>query len=526
MEISPVRLASLYNQMPFGFVLLDIQGSPIFLSKTFLDLTGYAEADLLGDAFYDRLFPVKEVNARVREKSLSATTEAFDDLDVVLTNVQNEKVAVHIAGKKVVDEGVEYLALIFQDVTSKKAFEKVIESSFDNFIQVTNALDVAMKKINEQNVILEDYKAKMTRELGIAKNVQKAIIPRVFPKLPGLDIWGVSIPSEELGGDYFDYFHLDDNLIGVLIADVSGHGVPSSLITTMVKAYFEYYTKRYWEPEKVLQNVNRDMSAIITDTGFYLTAFYGVIDLVARKFTVAVAGHDSAMCVVKGKDHPLRMGDGCDGTILGVFPDATYSSLSYELEPDSKVILYTDGITEARSDSGEFFGTERLQNFMLAQVGKSSQETVEELVRNVDAFYGTSAPNDDRTLVVFDVFSSEKSDQEKDPFRRAKKAFLDKDFKAALRDFEKVIAQGSQESDLYYLAGQACCFLKENKKAIQFLERSVELDARAYKSYYYLGIVYHNQKNYDQAGRCWKKVLDIHGDYKDVRELLSKLETN
>ncbi len=525
MALDSASLVALYDQIPVGFVLLDREGLPVYVNHTFQRISGYPENLLLNDGVYELLFPVKEVCARVREKSLSALQESFDDLDVTMSNASGDKVSVHMAGSRVQDSNQTYISLIIQDVTNRKAFEKVIESSFDNFIQVTNALDAAMKKINEQNTILEEYKSKMTRELEIAKSVQKAIIPKVFPRMPGLDLWGVSLPSEELGGDYFDYFHLDDNLIGILIADVSGHGVPSSLITTMVKAYFEYYTKRHWEPEKVLQNVNRDMAAIIMDTGFYLTACYGVLDLSARKFTVSLAGHDAAIGVVKGQGAVQRLGEGCEGTILGVFADATYTAMSYQLEPDTKVILYTDGITEARSDQGEFFGTERLQKFMLAQGGKTARETVEELVRTVDQFYGTNSPNDDRTLVVFDFFSSERpSGDASDPLRNGKRAFLERKFPVALQEFEKLITSDVRDSELFYLAGQTCCFLNDNEKAIRYLERSIEIEPKAYKSFYYLGIVYHNEKQFEKSEQCWRKVLDIHGDYKDVRTLLAKSE--
>lgn len=522
--VSPAKLTSLFNNVPLGFVLLDAEGKVFYLNDFFVQMAGFPREDLLGDGFYNKLFRSKESNDRIREKAKSCFQVVFDDLDMTMTTRSEDKVSIHVSGASVKDGSEVFGSLVIQDVTNKKAFEKVFESSFDNFIQVTNALDAAMKKINEQNQILEEYKSKMTRELNIAKSVQKAIIPKVFPRIPNFDMFGVSVPSEELGGDYFDYFLLDQDTIGILIADVSGHGVPSSLITTMVKAYFEYYTKRFTQPDQVLQNVNRDMAAIIMDTGFYLTAYYAVLNLKTLSLTVSTAGHDSAICVTKGKKHAIRLGEGAEGTILGIFPDAEYKSVSYQLEPDSKIIIYTDGITEARSSNGEFYGGDRLEQFLVGQLGLSSKESVDSLIKEVDTFYGTNHPNDDRTLVIFDIYSEgSQPTVDEESFKRGKKYLLEKQFALALEELEYLLHQGVTTSEVYYLAGQACSFLSKYPEAIDYLGRAIAMESDHYKSYYYLGIVQHNQKNYAEAKKSWEKVLEINGNYKDTRKLLEKL---
>lgn len=523
--ISPAKIDTVFRTMPFGIVLLDADGTSFYVNDTIVVMSGFNREELLVDGFFNNLFKLPEVRQRAREKSMSALTEAFDDLDINITNKTGETISIHIAGNLVVEGEDSFISLIIQNITSRKAFEKVIESSFDNFIQVTNALDGAIKKINEQNQILEDYKLKMTRELNIAKSVQKAIIPKVFPKIPHFDMFGVSVPSEELGGDYFDYFQLSEHVLGILIADVSGHGVPSSLITTMVKAYFEYYTKRYWEPDKVLYHVNKDMSAIIMDTGFYLTAFYAVLDLKTLKLTVSAAGHDSAICVTRGKEKPYRLGEGAEGTILGIFPDAEYGSISYQLEPNSKIIIFTDGITEARSDTGEFYGEERLEQFLLKELGNTAKMSVENLLTEVDAFYGTSHPNDDRTLVIFDILEGDGTSwEEKESMKTAKQLLINKDFGGALNELQRVLQNNGLNQEALYLAGQCASFLSDYRQAIEYFNKSLEIDPSSYKSYYYLGLVQHNLKEYPQALASWEKVLEINGNYKDCRSLLEKLQ--
>ena len=520
-----MKMETLVDSVGMGIILLDLQGEILFVNGTLVRMSGYTQEELLGQGLFERIFKSKEAVARIKEKAMSALENPFDDLEMIITAKDETRVTCTFTGKGAQEEGVEYILLTIQDVTNKRAYEKVIESSFDNFIKITMERDEALRKVNEQNLILENYKSKMMRELNIAKSVQKAIIPKSFPKIPYFDMYGLAIPSEELGGDYFDYFLLEEDRLGILIADVSGHGVPSSLITTMVKAYFEYYTKRFWEPEKVLKHVNKDMAAIIMDTGFYLTAFYAVIDLKTRTLRASSAGHDSAIGVTKGRKDAFKIGgEGADGTILGIFPDAEYQAMSFQLEPDSKIIIYTDGITEARADTGEFYGVERLEKFLMSHVEKSSRETVEALIKDVDSFYGTNHPNDDRTLVVFDILSEEsRSFDEKKSFALGKKLMREKDYSMALVEFETLVAQEPSHLEGWYLVGQCQSHLGKYTEAIASLNRSVEIDPLYFKSYYYLGLVYHNQRNFAEAKRAWEKVLELNGSYKDTSTLLEKL---
>jgi PAS domain S-box-containing protein len=513
--LTPARLVSLFDQFPLGLVLLEATGEVIFANQNLAGMTGTETFELIGQGFYDVLFPSSDVNARVRSKALSALEAPFDDLDLTVHKGRDEKVTLHVSGGRIADNGAGLLVLVVQDITHRKAFEKVIESSFDNFIQVTNALDAATKKLGEQNTILENYKDKMTHELEIAKSVQKAIIPTRFPDVEGLDMYGLSIPSDELGGDYFDWFQLDASHIGILIADVSGHGVPSSLITTMVKATFEYYTKRFLEPEKVLSHVNHDMAVIITDTGFYLTALYAVLNLETKVLRVSVAGHDSALCWNPSSGTLRRLGEGCEGTILGVFSDATYSALEYQLEPGSQVLLFTDGITEARSDKGEFFGNARLEDFLRQSPPQSSFQTVTNLVAAVDAFYGTNLPNDDRTLVVFDLKSGERE--------LARHEFRSRNFESALALVEQVLETGADALDLRLLAGQACAHLGRDREAARHFEKAIGFDPRSPKSWYYLGLVRYNLGQLPLARQAWEQVLTVQSDYKDTVGLLARI---
>lgn len=513
---TPDLLAGVLDSFPLGVALLGPDGRVFYTNRELSRITGRETFELMDDGFYDLTFPNPAVNARLRSKALAAGEAPFDDLDLSATVADGEKRHFHFCGAALTGESDSCLILSVQDVTHRKAFEKVIESSFDKFIQVTNALDAALKKIGEQNAILEGYKEKMTRELAIAKGVQKAINPREFPTVAGFDLYGVAIPTDELGGDYFDWFQVDGERLGLLIADVSGHGVPSSLITTMVKSSFEFHTRRHPDPATVLTLVNRDVTAIIADTGFFLTVFYGVLHLPTREFRVSLAGHDAAFCLSAGE--VTRLGVEGEGTILGVFPEATYSSSAYSLPVGARVLVCTDGIPEARSSSGEFYGVHRIEALVRRLAGASARQTVEALVAETDAFYAGAAPNDDRTLWAFDLTEVLTPAQAQ---VRAKRAFADRQFEACLGYLTPILSAGDRGSEPCCLAGQALAHLGRSAEACDHFEEAVRADSRAIKAWYYLGLVRHNLGDSAGARHAWVRVRELDPHYKDIQTLLA-----
>jgi tetratricopeptide (TPR) repeat protein len=213
-------------------------------------------------------------------------------------------------------------------------------------------------------------------------------------------------------------------------------------------------------------------------------------------------------------------GDG-DGTILGVFPEAKYSSTAYLLDVGSKVLACTDGIVEARSSTGEFYGSERLEAFLLTQTGRSSRQTVEALVAQTDAFFGTTVPNDDRTLLVFDLPAVLPPGS---LLQNAKKAFLQRDFQTSWDLLTKVFDTEGKTADTCCLGGQALAFLNRPAEACDLLEEAVRFSSRYHKAWYYLGLVRHNQGDRAGARTAWIRVRELAPDYKDIQALLSKGE--
>jgi sigma-B regulation protein RsbU (phosphoserine phosphatase) len=175
----------------------------------------------------------------------------------------------------------------------------------------------------------------------------------------------------------------------------------------MLKAYFEYYTKHYREPEKVFSHINTSLSAILGDSGFYFTALYCVVDFNTRKMTCCSAGHDPGICLYPENKDASQLEIEPRGLVLGVFQDAVYTSTTFQLTPGCKILLYTDGITEARSDSGEYFGFNRLMHFIQhyfeENPDSNAKSCINTLFSVINAFYGKNSPNDDRTAVLINI---------------------------------------------------------------------------------------------------------------------------
>ncbi|MBN2531626.1 MAG: SpoIIE family protein phosphatase [Spirochaetales bacterium] len=392
---------------PVGLVIIDNHNEVIFTNSFLQKRTGYEEKELKGKGFFNRLFPDEQIREIVIGKIAACMKRPFEDFQVSIQKKSGNKISASLSCSAF-KQGIRTMsACVIHDMTRRDIYEKVIEAGYDDLQQATIDLETANKKITEQQEILKAYKDRMTRELEIATSIQHAIIPKEFPLNEKIEIWGTSIPSEKLGGDYFDIFYLDTNVYGILIADVAGHGVAASLLTTMLKAYFEYYTKHHRDPAHVFSRVNQSLSSILGDSGFFLTALYCVLDFNTMTITSCTAGHESAICFHPEHKEPVRIGAEAKALVLGVFPEAVYTSVSFQLIPGCKIFFYTDGITEARGETGEYFGYKRLvdylDNYFKNNPGKGAKECIIDLFSEIDSFYGKNTPNDDRTAVFIRI---------------------------------------------------------------------------------------------------------------------------
>ena len=239
-------------------------------------------------------------------------------------------------------------------------------------------------------------------ELKVATEIQSCLLPSQIPQLPKYDIFSFYNPSKEVGGDYYDFIEIDNDHIGFIIADVSGKGVPGSMVMTMARSLIRMEAMRNISPAKVFVEVNKILAQDIR-RGMFVTAMYCVLTISTGEIVISSAGHNPAVIFRKnlGKNelvNPKGMALGFDkGTIF----DRTVKEEKCKLNTGDRVLIYTDGVSEAMSPVNEEYSEERLFKFVEEQASKSSTELVQNLVKSLEQWKGTAPQSDDITIVTF-----------------------------------------------------------------------------------------------------------------------------
>jgi phosphoserine phosphatase RsbU/P len=200
----------------------------------------------------------------------------------------------------------------------------------------------------------------INNELEMAREIQLAILPRETPKMSGLDIAARYLPMSSVAGDFYDFIIVDDQHVGILIADVSGHGLPAALIASMLQVALTAQQAHAAEPGRVLAGLNQALCGKFRN--HFVTAAYVFVDMEKNSISYAGAGHPPLLLwsAATGSTSEVMQ----NGLFLGHFPDETYSSLQLSVGAGDKAILYTDGILEARNPLEEMFGGDRFKQFL------------------------------------------------------------------------------------------------------------------------------------------------------------------
>jgi len=234
-------------------------------------------------------------------------------------------------------------------------------------------------------------------ELQRALEIQQSLLPKQIPQLPGFEVAGAWRPAGMVSGDYYDVFRLGGKQLGICIADVAGKGVSASLLMANVQAAVRAYAGNSIDPSNLCDKVNKLLCENIA-IGKFVTFFYGVLDGDARTFQYCNAGHPCPILVSHGQSQMLDTG----GAVLGVFPAWAYTGGVVPLEPKDRLLLFTDGITEAEGENAQEFGVENVTSYAQSSNYKSAQELTSGLLKAVSAFCHSNF-QDDATAVVVTV---------------------------------------------------------------------------------------------------------------------------
>jgi len=258
---------------------------------------------------------------------------------------------------------------------------------------------LALRGIREQ---LARQLFAIQKELETARQIQLSILPSGIPKIEGLDIAARYVPMASVAGDFYDFIAVDDQHIGILVADVSGHGMPAALIASMLKIALSAQVEHAAHPAQVLSGLNQALCGKFQH--HYVTAAYLFVDMQKRTMTYAGAGHP-----------PLLLRDGSsksvrdvaeNGLFLGRFPFATYSSVELPFTAGDRALLYTDGIPETTNPAGVEFGAGCLKQFLAAEQSTSADHFAGQLLAELSRWSARGPGedlDDDITMVAIHV---------------------------------------------------------------------------------------------------------------------------
>ena len=231
----------------------------------------------------------------------------------------------------------------------------------------------------------------LRRELDIARSIQQSILPRTFPRRSDLELFAEMLPAREVGGDFYDFFPVDDAHLGIVVGDVSGKGVPAALFMAVSRTVLRSVALARLAPAECLRRVNA-LLCLENSAELFVSVFYGVLDTRTGELAYSNGGHNPPY-VVRGTGE-VRLLEHDGGTVLGVLDDAGYEERRVALGPGDGVFLYTDGVTEAMDADGALFSDPRLET-VLAAHGDSTPEAITRAVIDEVRRYSASVPQSD-----------------------------------------------------------------------------------------------------------------------------------
>jgi len=241
----------------------------------------------------------------------------------------------------------------------------------------------------------------LNNELEMARQIQLSILPHSIPKLPGLEIAARFLPMTSVAGDFYDFIEIDEKHIGILIADVSGHGLPSALIASMLQVALTAQTGHASEPAKVLLGLNHALCGKFTDN--FVTAAYVYVDLEKNLMRYAGAGHPPVLQWRNSTGKTAKLLE--NGLVLGMVEEATYDALEFPLALGDRYVLYTDGVLEATNSAQEQFGADRFMRFIENHKHLVADQFSETFLTELSRWSNQTAEQgqqDDITLLVID----------------------------------------------------------------------------------------------------------------------------
>ena len=304
--------------------------------------------------------------------------------------------------KKVKENVQEYA----ETKDSEKVRSQLGEIDYKNEIEdlargvsaMTTEIDAHLLEI--QKITTE--KERIGAELNIAKKIQADMLPNIFPAFPQFsefNIYATMRPAKEVGGDFYDFFMVDDTHIALVIADVSGKGVPAALFMVIAKTMIKNRAKHGGTLAEILWDVNNQLCANNT-SDFFVTVWMAIVDITTGDGVSVNAGHEHSVIRIAGGSFELQRYR--HSPPLAIMEGTTFQERAFKLDPGDRIFVYTDGVPEAANQENELFGTDRMLASLNQNAGSSLTDILHRLQNDIDVFAEGAMQFDDITMLGFD----------------------------------------------------------------------------------------------------------------------------
>ena len=269
-----------------------------------------------------------------------------------------------------------------------------------------------IRRMEREQMELENQKREqelIARELSTARQIQKSMLPHIFPPFPDrreVDLFASMDPARDVGGDFYDFFFIDADHLCLVIADVSGKGIPGAMFMMISKRIIEDSSRQVHSPAEILYQTNEALCDS-NQMDMFVTAWLGILEITTGKLTAANAGHEFP--AIRRKNGHFELYKDKHNFVLGGMEGVPYTEYDLHIVPGDKIFVYTDGVPEATAADGEMFGTERMI-LALNTCGDKSPEAILGGIRNaVDTFVGDAEQFDDLTMMCLEYRGPQES---------------------------------------------------------------------------------------------------------------------
>jgi phosphoserine phosphatase RsbU/P len=392
------RLSSLFElSKEFGIISESSKVSKILIFSVIgqMLVSNYAVVTFEDDEFkiLESRYPKNSILQALKKYDLRIIKESLDKEEIKREYPELNKLEIELAVPMQIQGETKGLILLGKRINLQPYSSADVE-----FIYSIGSL--AIISLENHRLFKEALeKQRMEEELEIARDIQRNLLPKAIPYYINFELSAANISSRQVGGDYYDIIPLDDKSFSLAIADVSGKGVPAALLMANLQAFLKIICKHGMDLREATALIN-DLITENTMDGKFITFFWGIVDTEAKTFQYVNAGHNPPLLIRKGEIIKLMKG----GIILGVMKNIIpYEMEQLQLEKDDVLILFTDGITEAKDKDDNEFSDERLESLALKLAGENADRIASAIQLDVQNYAFGTMQSDDLTLVVLKV---------------------------------------------------------------------------------------------------------------------------